>query len=107
HRGKAFLKVYEETVAVCREIAGIPDDYEILFLQGGASLQFGMIPMNFLAADQTADFLVTGSWAEKAFEEAGRFGTTHAAASSQDRNYCYIPQTITPSDSPAYLHYTS
>jgi phosphoserine aminotransferase len=107
HRGKAFLKVYEETEALCREVGGIPANYKVLFLQGGASLQFSMIPMNFLAADRTADYLVTGAWSEKAVEEAQRFGTVHMACSSQDRNYCYIPKTYTFSDRPAYIHYTS
>src|SRR5262245_26398769 len=74
HRGKAFIAVYEETEALCREVGNIPANYKILFLQGGASLQFAMIPMNFLPAGATADYLVTGSWAEKALEEAQRFG---------------------------------
>src|ERR1700743_2570895 len=66
HRGKAFLAVYEETVALCREIGNISADYDVLFLQGGASSQFFMLPMNLLAKDQTADYLVTGAWSEKA-----------------------------------------
>lgn len=107
HRGKAFLAVYEETVALCREVGGIPDNYKILFLQGGASSQFFMIPMNLLSAGKTADYLVTGAWAEKAMEEAQRFGGTHAACSSQDQNYSYIPKNCTFSPSPAYAHYTS
>ena len=107
HRGKAFLKVYEEAEALCREVGGIPADYKALFLQGGASLQFAMIPMNFLTSDQTADYLVTGSWSEKAAEEAQRFGMVHTACTSQDRNYCYIPRSCTFSSKPAYVHYTS
>ncbi len=70
HRGKAFLKVYEETEALCREVGGVPANYKVLFLQCGASSQFFMIPMNFLSTGATADYLVTGSWAEKAKEEA-------------------------------------
>lgn len=107
HRGKAFLKVYEETEALCREVGGIPANYKVLFLQGGASSQFFMIPMNFLTAGATADYLVTGSWAEKAQEEAERFGTVHVACSSADQNYSYVPQTATYSASPVYAHYTS
>jgi phosphoserine aminotransferase len=107
HRGKAFLKVYEEADALCREIGGIPSNYKVLFLQGGASLQFAMLPMNFLMSDQTADYLITGSWSEKAAEEAKRFGNVHTACSSQDRNYCYIPKSCTFSAKPAYVHYTS
>lgn len=107
HRGKAFLAVYEETVALCREVGGIPENYKILFLQGGASSQFFMIPMNLLCPDKTADYLVTGAWSEKALEEAVRFGGTHVACSSQDKNYSYIPKACTFSSSPAYAHYTS
>jgi phosphoserine aminotransferase len=107
HRGKAFLKVYGETVALCREVGGVPDDYEVLFLQGGASTQFFQIPMSFLTQDATADYLVTGAWAEKALEEAQRFGKTHVACTSQDRNYCYIPKTCRNSARPAYVHFTS
>lgn len=107
HRGKAFLAVYEETEALCRELAGIPANYRVLFLQGGASTQFCMVPMNFLSKDQTADYLVTGSWSEKALDEAKRFGQTHVACSSADRNYCYIPKERAYSAKPAYVHYTS
>ncbi len=107
HRGKAFLKVYEETEALCREIGGVPANYKVLFLQGGASTQFAMVPMNLLSADATADYLVTGAWAEKAIEEAGRFGKTHTACTSADRNHCYIPTAVSYSAAPAYVHYTS
>jgi len=107
HRGKAFLNVYHETVALFREVGRIPDNYEILFLQGGASTQFFMLPMNLLAKDQTADYLVTGSWSEKALAEAKRYGNTHVACTSKDRNFCYIPKTQTYSARPAYVHFTS
>ena len=107
HRGKAFLAVYEETVALCREIGNIPDNYRVLFLQGGASSQFFMIPMNWLTPDRTADYLVTGVWAEKALEEADRFGETHVACSSQDKNFSYIPASCSLSANPVYAHYTS
>ena len=107
HRGKAFLAVYEETVALCREIGNIPDNYRFLFLQGGASSQFFMIPMNWLTPDRTADYLVTGVWAEKALEEAVRFGGTHVACSSQDKNFSYIPASCSLSANPVYAHYTS
>jgi phosphoserine aminotransferase len=107
HRGKAFLNVYHETVALFREVARIPDEYEILFLQGGASTQFFMLPMNLLTKDQTADYLVTGSWSEKALAEAKRYGNTHVACTSKDRNFCYIPKTQTYSARPAYVHFTS
>ena len=107
HRGKAFLAVYEETEALVREVGNVPANYKVLFLQGGASTQFFQIPMSFLTPDRTADYLVTGAWAEKAEEEARRFGKTHIACSSQDKNYSYIPATSSFSSNPAYVHYTS
>ena len=107
HRGKAFLAVYEETEALVREVGGVPADFKILFLQGGASTQFFQIPMNFLSPDQTADYLVTGAWSEKAEEEARRFGKTHVACSSQDKNFSYIPASCSFSEKPVYAHYTS
>jgi len=107
HRGKAFLAVYEEAVSLCRELAGISDDYDVLFLQGGASTQFFQVPMNFLTADRVADYLITGSWSKKAIAEAERFGKTHVVCSSQDRNFCYIPHERNHSPSPTYVHFTS
>ncbi len=107
HRGKAFVAVAEEAESLCREIADIPDNYKVLFLQGGASLQFGMVPMNFLSKAQTADYLVTGSWSEKAVSEAKRFGSAHTVCSSKDENFSYIPTDNVYSDEPTYVHFTS
>lgn len=107
HRGKAYMAVHEEAESLCRELAGIPRNYHVLFLQGGASLQFSMVPMNFLHAAQTADYLVTGAWSQKAVLEAQRCGQVHVACSSEDRNFCYIPKSCTFGDKPAYVHYTS
>ena len=112
HRGKAFLDVYHQTEALCRELACVPDNYRILFLQGGASTQFFMVPMNFLTGGKTtggktADYLVTGSWSQKALAEAQQFGNVHVACSSKDRNFSYIPHECSHSDSPAYVHFTS
>lgn len=107
HRGKAFDAVLQETVADCRKLAGIPDNYKILFLQGGASLQFAMLPMNLLTKDQTADYLVTGAWSEKAVKDAKRYGSVHEACSSADKNFNYIPRTAKYSASPRYVHFTS
>ncbi|MCA9041316.1 MAG: 3-phosphoserine/phosphohydroxythreonine transaminase [Planctomycetaceae bacterium] len=107
HRGKAFLAVYDQAVALCRELASIPDNYKVLFLQGGASTQFFSIPMNFLTPDKTADYLVTGSWSKKAVAEAKRFGNAHTASSSADKNFNYIPQEVNYSDNPTYVHFTS
>ncbi len=107
HRSKAFIAVYDEAEALCREIAGIPDNYKVLFLQGGASSQFFMIPMNLLSKDQTADYLVTGSWSKKAVKEAKSFGNVNVACSSEDKNFSYIPEEVSLSEKPAYVHFTS
>jgi len=109
HRGKVFDKIINEAEQVCRELAGIPANYRILFLQGGASLQFAMVPMNLLPSGGTADYLVTGVWSEKAVKEAKRFGTVHEAASGKEAKFTRIPATseIQYSSSPAYAHFTS
>jgi len=107
HRGAAFRGVFAQAEADCRKLAGIPDNYKVLFVQGGASSQFYTIPMNFLKADQTADYLVTGAWAKKAVAQAKRFGNVHIAATSDDKTFSYIPEKCQFSDDPAYVHYTS
>jgi phosphoserine aminotransferase len=107
HRGNAFVAIAEEAESLCREIASIPSNYKVLFLQGGASLQFSMIPMNFLSADRTADYLVTGAWSEKAVKEAARIGSVHTACSSKDTNYNRIPDVTQFSDRSTYVHFTS
>src|SRR5438045_1750397 len=70
HRGKAYEAVHREAIALVRELCGVPDDYHVLFLQGGASQQFATVPMNFLSPGQSADYIVTGGWSEKALKEA-------------------------------------
>lgn len=107
HRGKAFLSVYENAVAACRELAGIPDNYHVLFLQGGASSQFFMLPMNFLSPAATADYLVTGAWSKKAVAEAKRFGNAAVSCSGEEDNFCKIPDECAASDAPVYTHFTS
>jgi phosphoserine aminotransferase len=107
HRGKAYSAVHQQAEEACRELAGIPREYHVLFLQGGASLQFGMIPMNYLGPNDTADYLITGAWSQKAAEDARRFGKVHVAATSEDRNFSYIPSTATYSERPTYVHFTS
>ncbi len=106
HRGAVFSAIYEQTVALCREIAHIPDNYRVLFLQGGASSQFFMIPMNLLKGG-TADYVNTGAWSKKAIAEAKRFGTVNEAASSADNNFSYIPKQFNWSANPTYVHITS
>lgn len=109
HRSKEFEAVVTEAESLMKELLNIPDTYRILFLQGGASSQFSMIPMNFLPEGSTADYIVTGSFAEKALEEAVKIGNTHIAATSKDTNYDYIPDLnrIELSSNPAYVHITS
>jgi phosphoserine aminotransferase len=107
HRGKAFTAVRDEAEAAIREVGSIPDNYKVLFLQGGASLQFAMLPMNFLSEGQTADYVVTGAWAKKAIKEAKAFGNAHTSATSDDRNFCYIPKKYDFSADAQYVHFTS
>ncbi|MDE6764098.1 MAG: 3-phosphoserine/phosphohydroxythreonine transaminase [Oscillospiraceae bacterium] len=90
HRSSLFQSIIDETEADLRELMNIPDDYEVLFLQGGTSLQFSMIPMNFMLNGK-ADYILTGYWAKKAYTEAKRYGEINIAASSEDKNYSYIP----------------
>ncbi len=109
HRGAAFKRVISEAEEDCRALAGIPADYAVLFLQGGASTQFYMLPANYLPADGTADYLVTGSWSKKAVKEAKHYGNVHIACSSEDANFSYIPEKkqVKNSEAPAYAHFTS
>src|SRR5262245_60683665 len=83
HRGKAYERVHNEAIALLRELAGIGSEYEILLLQGGASLQFAMVPMNFLPASGSADYILTGSWSKKAIAEAKRLGKARVAATTE------------------------
>ncbi len=90
HRSKAFQTIIDEAEADIRTLMGIPDNYKVLFLQGGASQQFAMIPMNFMK-NGVADYIITGQWAKKAFSEAQKFGKAVAVASSADKTFSYIP----------------
>ena len=90
HRSKMFQKIYDDAEADLRQLMGIPSNYKVLFIQGGATLQFSMIPMNLLK-NGVADYIVTGAWSEKAFKEAKKFGDVQCIASSKDKNYSYLP----------------
>ena len=109
HRGKVFDRIINEAEQACRSLAGIPDNYRVLFLQGGASLQFAMVPMNFLNGDRTADYLLTGVWSQKAVKEAKPLGKVHIAASSEATNFDRIPKAgeIRYSANPTYVHLTT
>src|SRR6187399_1026457 len=108
HRSKVFEAILAETEADIRALAAVPSNYRVLFLQGGASLQFSMVPMNFLASSATADYIDGGSWAEKAIKEAKKVGTVNVAASTKGEGYARIPTdselTLTPGA--AYVHMT-
>ena len=90
HRSKMFIQIAEEAEADLRELMGIPDNYKVLFIQGGATLQFSMIPMN-LMKNGKAVYIETGAWSKKAIAEAKKVGEVIVAASSADKNYSYIP----------------
>lgn len=90
HRSKAFDDIIKEAEQDLRDLMQIPDNYKVLFLQGGASLQFAMIPMN-LMKNRTADYIVTGQWAKKAYQEAQKYGKVNKIASSEDQTFSYIP----------------
>lgn len=90
HRSKTYDKIIKDAEQDLRDLMGIPDNYKVLFLQGGAHLQFAMVPMNFMKHG-VADYIVTGSWAKKAWKEAARYGKANCVASSEDRNFNYIP----------------
>ena len=90
HRSAAFEEIIESAEKDLRDLMGIPDNYKVLFLQGGASLQFAMIPMN-LMKNRVADYIVTGQWAKKAWQEAQKYGTANKIATSEDQTFSYIP----------------
>ena len=93
HRSKEFETIIKDAEALLRELMNIPDNYKVLFLQGGASTQFAAIPMNFMNGSGKADFIITGQWAKKAFSEAQKYGDCKAVASSSDKTFSYIPKT--------------
>jgi phosphoserine aminotransferase len=107
HRGKEFISIYEEAERDLRELLGVPANYRILFLQGGATLQFAQIPMNLLAGKGKADYVLTGEWSKKAIKEAKQYCDVHIAASSEDKNFTYAPKTWNVRKDAAYVHYCS
>jgi phosphoserine aminotransferase len=109
HRSAAYEEVHNNAIALLKELLSIPEDYEVLFLQGGGSLQFSMLPMNFLKPGEKAGYIMTGSWSEKAFSEAKLFGDPYHVFSTKENQYRRIPRLeelqYNPSD--AYIHLTS
>jgi len=108
HRGKEFMGIAAEAEADLRALMGIPSNYKVLFLQGGASAQFAMVPMNLLRGKTSADYLNTGEWSKKAIKEAKKYGNVNVVASSEDKNFSYAPAQSAWKLDPnaAYVHYT-
>jgi phosphoserine aminotransferase len=108
HRGKEYMGIQAQAEADLRELMNIPANYKVLFLQGGASSQFAMVPMNLLRGKTSADYLNTGEWSKKAIKEAKKFAQVNVVASSEDRNFSYAPtQDVWRLDAgAAYVHYT-
>lgn len=92
HRSKVYQSIIDSAESLLREVMGIPDNYKVLFLQGGASSQFAMVPMNLMTKSGKADFVLTGQWATKAYQEASRYGQANVVASSKDKTFSYIPE---------------
>jgi phosphoserine aminotransferase len=109
HRSKTFDEIIGNAEAGLRELLGIPANYHVLFLQGGASLQFSMVPMNLLPPDGSADYILTGSWGKKALKEAKRVGAANIAATMADGGFTRIPgqDELQLNPKAAYVHITS
>ncbi|MBG9443216.1 MULTISPECIES: 3-phosphoserine/phosphohydroxythreonine transaminase [Cytobacillus] len=109
HRSNEYQAVHDQAITRLRRLLAIPDDFEVLFIQGGASLQFSMVPMNLLGKDQAAHYILSGSWSEKALKEADKIGETVISASSKEQKYSFIPEFSQDDmpDNAAYLHITS
>jgi len=108
HRGKDFMELAARAEATLRDLLKMPDDYSVLFPQGGATMQMAMAPMNLTGPDDTADYIVTGSWGKKAAGEAKKFCNVNVASDASDKKFTYIPDESTweRSEDAAYLHYT-
>ncbi|MFW5710341.1 MAG: 3-phosphoserine/phosphohydroxythreonine transaminase [Spirochaetota bacterium] len=109
HRGKAYDNLHNETVSLLKELMGIPDNYSVLFLGGGATLQFSMVPMNMLSAGKTADYVNSGAWGGKAVKDAEKIGKVNVLWDGKESNYATLPapSDVKPSDDSAYVHITS
>ncbi len=107
HRGKEFMSIAAEAEKDLRDLLAIPANYKVLFLQGGATLQFAQIPMNLLAGKGKADYVVTGEWSKKALKEAQVYCDVHVAASSEDKAFTYAPKQWNIRSEAAYVHYCS
>ncbi|RLC49154.1 MAG: 3-phosphoserine/phosphohydroxythreonine transaminase, partial [Candidatus Cloacimonadota bacterium] len=108
HRSATFQAIIDDAMATMKKLMNLGDDYDVLFLQGGASTQFYMIPLNFCPEGKTANYINTGAWSTKALKEAKKIGKKmHVAATSEDKDFTYIPKDFELSENPAYLHITT
>jgi len=109
HRSKTYEAVHNEAIALTKELLGVPDGYQVLFIQGGASHQFAMIPLNFLPAGRSADYIITGHWSERAFDEAQLVGKARIAGTSKPSGFMRIPRASELELDPqaAYVHMTT
>jgi phosphoserine aminotransferase len=108
HRGTTYEEIHEQAKTLMRKLLDIPETHDVLFLQGGASLQFAMLPMNLLSSGKTAKYVLTGSWSEKAFKESVKIGPSEAVVSGKEAKYRTLPEmNYKPSNQDAYLHITS
>lgn len=107
HRSKTYMSIIENVEQLLRKLMNIPDNYSVLFLQGGASTQFAMVPMNLMSKNKKADLINTGNWSKKAISEAKIYGTANVVASSEDKNFTYIPREFSFSSDADYVHITS
>jgi phosphoserine aminotransferase len=107
HRSKEFLEILDETIALTKELLNVPSGYQVLLIQGGANMQFSMVPYNILNDDETANFVETDIWSVRAEEETRLYGTPKIVASSKESNFNYIPKGFDIDDDAIYLHLTS
>lgn len=107
HRSKVYDEIHNTAIENLKTLIGIDDNYEVVFLQGGASLQFYMAPLNFMTGSRSADYVVTGSWSKKAVKEAKRVGAVHIAGSSEDANFNYIPKNLDLNKNADFVHITT
>jgi phosphoserine aminotransferase len=107
HRSTPFVDVMDEAKELVKDLLDVPDNYSILFLQGGASLEFLMVPFNLLSKNGKCAYINTGTWSKKAIKEAKNLGDTKIIADSSDKNFSYIPENITINEDFDYVHFTS
>ena len=107
HRSAPIVELFDDATQNLINLLDIPENYSVLWLQGGASLQFSMVPMNLLPTGGTADYIDTGSWSAKAVIECQKFGNVNVVGSSKDSVYSYIPKNVVTSEDASYLHITS